>query len=141
MDSTTRPQTSNQLHESSDSEDSDVVEYQRSTHIDFEPSERTLRKHVPGTNIQGKCHDTTKERSSAKRMKQEDSPIEDFYQGYVEQDSMKRLSGKKVKKHAEVPQTTQQSMESRSPRGFSGHLSPNEMAPRNPCEDTTNPPI
>ncbi len=46
--------------------------------MDFEPSERTLRKHVPGTNIQGKCHDTTKEGSPAKRMKQEDSPMEDL---------------------------------------------------------------
>jgi hypothetical protein len=101
------------LHESSDSDDSDVVEYQGSTYIDFEPSERTLRKHVPGTNIQGKCHDTTKERSSAKMLKQEDSPTEDFYQGYVEcadekidvsiedfygeQDFMKRISGKRGK--------------------------------------------
>jgi hypothetical protein len=41
------------------------------------------RRHVPGKNIQGKHHDTTKE-TSAKRMKQEDSPIEDFYQVYVE---------------------------------------------------------
>ncbi len=43
--------------------------------MDFELSERTLRTHVPGTNIQGKHDDTTKERYSAKRMKQEDSPI------------------------------------------------------------------
>jgi hypothetical protein len=35
-----------------------------------------LRTHVPGTNIQGKCDDTTKGRYSAKRMKKEDSPIE-----------------------------------------------------------------
>jgi hypothetical protein len=50
-DSTTKPQKSSLLHESSDSDDSDVVEYQGSTSMDFEPSERTLRKHVPGTNI------------------------------------------------------------------------------------------
>jgi hypothetical protein len=96
-------------------------------------------------------------RSSAKRMKQEDSPIEDFYQCCVEcadikldlpfedfngeQDSMKKISGINEKKHAEEPRTTQRSMESRSPRGFSGHMSPNELTPRNPHEDTTNPPI
>jgi hypothetical protein len=32
-------------------------------------------------------------------------------------------------------------MESRSPRGFSGHMSPIELTPRNLHEDTTNPPI
>jgi hypothetical protein len=68
-------------------------------------------RHVPSTNIQGKCHETTEEKSSAKRMKQEITPIKDFYQGYVEctdvkidlpiedfygeQDSIKKLSVKK----------------------------------------------
>jgi hypothetical protein len=32
-------------------------------------------------------------------------------------------------------------MESRSPRGFSGHMSPNDMTPRYPHEFTTNSPI
>jgi hypothetical protein len=66
--STTKPQKSSQLHESSDIDYSDFVEHQGSRYLDFEPSERTLRRNVPGTNIQGKRHDTTtKEKSSAKR--------------------------------------------------------------------------
>jgi hypothetical protein len=84
-----------------------------STYMAFDPSERTLRTHVPKTSIQGKCDDATKERYSAKRMKHEVSPIEDFYKGsveytdvkidlptedfYGEQDSMKKIVEKKGK--------------------------------------------
>ncbi len=75
----TKAQQSICLHESSDSDDSDVMEYQV-----IVPSDRALRKHVPATNIQDKHQETTKEKSSAKRIKQEENPIEDFYQGYVE---------------------------------------------------------
>ncbi len=90
--------------------------------MDFEPSDRALRKHVPVPNIQGKYHDTTKKRASEKRLKQEDSPIKDIYQGFVEcadikvhtpikdfgggQDSIKNQV-EKGKKHAEATQTTQ----------------------------------
>jgi hypothetical protein len=88
--------------------------------------------------------------------REEDSPIEDFYHYvecsdvkidlqiedfYGEHDSMKKNSGKKWKKHEEAPHPTQRSMESRSPRGFSGHRSSKDMTARNPHVDTTNPPI
>jgi hypothetical protein len=83
-DSVTKAQQLSQFHASSDTDDSNVNKYVGITYMDFEPSERTLRIHFPGTNIQSKSNDTTKESYSAKRMKQEDSPIEDFYKGYVE---------------------------------------------------------
>jgi hypothetical protein len=54
---------------------------------------------------------------------------------------MKKSSGKKGEKDAKAMQTTQRSMESRSPRGFSRHMSPYDMTPRNLHEDSTNPPI
>jgi hypothetical protein len=75
--------------ESSDSDDSNVVEYQGSTYADFEASERTLRTDVPNTKIQGNRDDTTKEKSAAKRMKLENSPIEDFYMDDVGCDGIK----------------------------------------------------
>jgi hypothetical protein len=94
------------------------VEYKGSTYSDFFPSNRTLRRHIPSTNLQGKHHETSMEKTFTKRMKQEVMPIEDFYQGHVdlesstskrkvdlliedfygEQDADKKLSRKKGKK-------------------------------------------
>jgi hypothetical protein len=60
------------------------VDYQGSTYTDFVLFDRTLRKHIPSTSLQGKCHEATEENYSVKRMKQEVTPIEDFYQGHAE---------------------------------------------------------
>jgi hypothetical protein len=38
------------------------------------PSDRALRKHVPATNIQDKHQETTKEKSSAKRINKKKIP-------------------------------------------------------------------
>jgi hypothetical protein len=85
-------------------------------------------------------------------MKQEDSPIEDFYQGYVECADIKidlpmedflwrtRFHEKIVEKRENMQKCCKQ-LSNPSPRGFSGRMSPNELTPRNPGEDTTNPPI
>jgi hypothetical protein len=49
--------------------DESKVRYDRSTYEDFEASNRTLRTHVPKAKIQGHHDKTIKEKSSAKKIK------------------------------------------------------------------------